>query len=53
MREPDKTWPKKFDVLLVRPFLMANFHAARLYGKLISLQVRNFMLNRENLKFIE
>lgn len=38
MREPDKKWPEKFDPLLARPFLMANFHSARLYGKLISIK---------------
>ena len=39
MKEPDGSWPAEFDPLLIRPFLMANFHTARLYGKLISIKV--------------
>lgn len=36
-RNPDKTFPDTFEQVLVRPFLMAHFHTARLYGKLMSV----------------
>lgn len=38
MKEPDGSWPEEFDDLLIRPFLMANFHTARLYSKFISIK---------------
>lgn len=38
MKEPDGSWPEEFDDLLIRPFLMATFHTARLYSKFISIK---------------
>jgi len=35
-RGPDKKFPKEFEKIIVRPILMAHFHVARLYGKMIS-----------------
>jgi len=35
-RNSDKKFPKEFEKIIQRPILMAHFHVARLYGKMIS-----------------
>ena len=53
MKEPDGKWPTEFDPLLIRPFLMANFHMARLYSKFISIKVGSDPLWYYNYKLRE
>ncbi|KAG9485071.1 hypothetical protein GDO78_008270 [Eleutherodactylus coqui] len=47
LRSPDKKFPEKLEEDVVRPALVAKFHIARLYGKLITTDAKKQLENMQ------
>ncbi|XP_072280446.1 KIF-binding protein [Pyxicephalus adspersus] len=47
LRSPDKKFPEKLEEDVLRPALVAKFHIARLYGKLISADLKKQLENMQ------
>ncbi|XP_069609507.1 KIF-binding protein isoform X1 [Ranitomeya imitator] len=47
LRSPDKKFPEKLEDDVLRPALVAKFHIARLYGKLITADVKKQLENMQ------
>ncbi|XP_068114682.1 KIF-binding protein [Hyperolius riggenbachi] len=56
LRSPDKKFPEKLEEDVLRPALVAKFHIARLYGKLITSdsqkQMENMQTSLNNYRFV-